>query len=79
MWWLNYEYNHLCYHHEANEKAAHTDEEEEEFTTVSLEEEVGVHVGYGCHESLQTNKLKKRTRCNDSVLFLMQYCPEELD
>lgn len=69
--WPNYEHNHLGYHQEPNEEAAHTNEEEEEFTAMSLEEEVRVHVCYGCHERFQTHKLKKRMRCNESVLFLM--------
>lgn len=49
----------LCHHQKATEEAGHTDEEEKQFPTLSLKEEVGIHVCYGCHKSLQTYKLKK--------------------
>lgn len=61
--------SHLCDHDQADEEATHTDDEEEDFTPMANQEQRGIHVWDGCHQCLQTYKLKERWWGSVETLF----------
>lgn len=52
----------LCQHDEAHKEGEEADPEEEELPAVFTSEQIGMHVDYRCHETLNAHELMGQAR-----------------